>query len=163
MTLSARKYVATFSNVTLGTAAGSIMEIQVPDNTIIIPLRAWVGAAIGASPGDEGVDIALYGNDLVATGGTGMTEQPLTPAAAIDPSNCTALLEPVIAATPLDLFDDSYHIQNGWSYLPVPEEREEIIGGNVDPGDNLGIRLVTASIATFVASGGIRWVEISAA
>lgn len=160
---SSRIYSASFQNTTLGTAAQSIMEVQVPDNTVCVILRAWLGAARGANPASRGVGIALYGNDAVATAGTGMTEQPLTPAAAADPSNCTALLEPTIGATPLDLYSDSFHIQNGWLYLPVPEERPTFIGGNADPGDNFGIRLVTASAATWVSSGGIIWVELSAA
>ena len=47
-----RIFVATFRNVTIGTAVQSIMEVQVPDNTIIEVLRAWVSPAIG-TPADE--------------------------------------------------------------------------------------------------------------
>jgi hypothetical protein len=160
---SERIYVATFQNVTIGTTAQSIMELQVPDNTIIEILRAWISAAITATPIDEVIAIALYGNDAVATGGTAMTEQPLSPAAAADPSNVTALLEPTIGATPLDVYNGSYHLQNEFSYPPIPEEMETLIGGNADPGDNFGIRLPVASTATPAVSGGIRWREISAA
>jgi hypothetical protein len=159
---SERIYVATFSNVTIGTAAQSIMELQVPDNTVIEILRAWLSPEIGTAA-DEVIHVALYGNDAVATGGTAMTEQPLSPAAAADPSNVVGLLEPTIGATPLDLYDDAYHLQNPWIYPPIPEEMEVFIGGNADPGDNVGLRLVTASTATPNISGGIRWREISAA
>ena len=160
---TSRLYVATFSNVTIGTAAGSIMELQVPDNTVIELLRAWIGADIGTSPLDEIIDVALYSNDAAATGGTGMTEQPMNPVAAIDPSNVTALLEPTIGATPLDLYDHSYHVQNGWEWPPIPEEFTEFIGGNVNPGDNVGMRLVVASTGTPAVSGGMIWKELSAA
>ena len=160
---SSRIYVAAFENVTIGTAAQSIMEVQVPDNTIIKVLRAWLSPAITATPLDEVIAISLYGNDVAATGGTPMTEQPLTPAAAADPSNCVALLEPTIGASPVILYPDSYHLQNSWLYPPIPEEMEVFIGGNADPGDNVGIELAVASTATPSVSGGIRWLEISAA
>ena len=156
---SQRVYSATFSNVTLGTAAQSILEVQVPSTSLVVVLRAWLGADIGASPVDEVVNIALYGNDAAATGGTGMTEQALTPTGAGDASNCTALVEPTIGATPLDLIVDSFHLQNGWLYLPVPDERPVLFGGSANPGDNIGIRLVTAAAAAWVGSGGIVWME----
>ncbi len=157
-----RIFVATFEAVTIGTAVQSIMEVQVPDNTIIKILRAWVSPAIG-TPVDEVLAINLYGNDAIATGGTGMVEQPLTPAALADPSNCVALLEPVQAATPSLLYDHAYHLQNEWAYPPIPDEMEVFIGGNLDPGDNVGLELAVASTATPSVSGGIRWSEISAA
>ncbi len=158
-----RIYVATFENVSIGTAAQSIMELQVPDNTIIKILRAWLSPAITATPVDEVIAINIYSNDAVATGGTPMTEQPLPPAAAADASNVTALLEPTIAATEFTLYADAYHLQNGWVYPPIPEEMEIFIGGNADPGDNVGLELAVASTATPSISGGIRWAEISAA
>ncbi len=157
-----RIYVATFRNVTIGTTVQSIMEVQVPDNTIIQILRAWVSPAIG-TPADEVLAISLYGNDAVATSGSAMTEQPLTPAAAADPSNCVALLEPTQAATPVGLGDDGYHLQNGYLYAPIPDEMEIFIGGNADPGDNVGLELAVASTATPAVAGGIKWAEISAA
>ncbi len=160
---TSRLYTATFSNATIGTAAGSIMELQVPDNTVIELLRAWVGADIGGSPLDEVFDVALYGNDAAATSGSAMVEQPMNPVAAIDPSNVTALLEPIIGATPLDLYDHSYHIQNAWEWPPIPDEFTDFIGGNVNPGDNIGIRLVVASTGTPAVSGGMIWKELSAA
>ncbi len=159
---TSRMYVATFSNVTIGTAAGSIMELQVPDNSVIELLRSWVGPGIG-TPLDEVLNIALYGNDAAATGGTAMTEQPWGPVAAIDPSNVTALLEPTIGATPLDLYIKPYHAQNEWEWPPIPEEFTDLIGGNADPGDNIGMRLVTASTGTPAVSGGMIWKELSAA
>jgi len=158
-----RIYVATFENVTIGATAQSIMEVQVPDNTIIQILKAWLSPGITATPLDEVIAISLYGNDAAATGGSAMTEQPLTPAAAADASNCVALLEPTIGASPLILGGDAYHLQNKWEYPPIPDEMEVFIGGSADPGDNVGIELAVGSTATPALSGGIKWAEISAA
>lgn len=160
---SERIYVATFQNVTIGTAAQSIMELQVPDNTIIELLDAWISPGITATPLDEVIAFTVYGNDAAATGGAGMTEQPLSPVAAIDPSNVTALLEPTIGATPLDIRNAGYHLQNEHSYLPIPETMATFFGGNANPGDNVGLRLPVASTATPAVSGGMTWREISAA
>ncbi len=160
---TSRMYVATFANVTIGATAQSVMEVQVPDNTVIEVLEAWVGADIGATPADEVFDFAFYGNDAAATGGSGMTEQPLTAVGVIDASNCTALLEPTIGATPFDLYGDSEHIQNRWVWSPIPELFLPFMGGSAEPGDNVGIRLRTASTATPAVSGGIMWKELSAA
>ena len=160
---SSRIYSATFENVGIGTAVQSIMEVQVPDNTVCVVLRAWLSPHIGTPVLNEVNAITFYGNDAAATSGSAMTEQPLTPAAAADASNCTALLEPTIGASPLLLFGDAYHMQNKWEYLPLPEERETFIGGNTDPGDNFGLELAVTSTTIFVVSGGIRWLELSAA
>lgn len=161
-----RVYSASFSNITIGTGAEPIIELQVPDNTIIEILRAWLSPEIGTTIADEVIHIALYSNNDASTGGAALTEQPLTPAAAADPSNVTALdtsTALTIGATALDIYRDAYHLQTGWLYLPVPEERVTIIGGSTDPGDNFGIRLVSTSTATPNISGGIIWSEISAA
>ena len=158
-----RIFVAAFENVTIGAAVQSIMEVQVPDNTVIKVLRAWVSPAITATPLDEVIAVNLYGNNDAASGGSAMVEQPLTPAGIADPSNCTTLLEPTIGASPLILYPHAYHLQNEWAYPPIPDEMEVFIGGNLDPGDNVGLELAIASTATPAVSGGIRWSEISAA
>ena len=120
---AARIYVAGFENVTIGTAAQSIMEVQAPDNTIIEVLHAWLSPAITATPIDEIIAISLYGNDAAATSGTTPAIQPLTPAAAADPSNCTFRLEGTIGATPFILHPDAYHLQNGWSESHAVQDR----------------------------------------
>lgn len=157
-----RIYSANFENVTIGTAIQSIIELQIPDNTIVTLYRAWLSPEIGTAA-DEVIGVNVYGNDAAATGGAALVEQPLTPAATIDPSNVTSLGEPTIGATPVTLYADAFHLQNGWLYLPVPEERIVIIGGNADPGDNIGLELSVASTATPNISGGMTWTEISAA
>lgn len=159
---SRRVYSATFENISQGTAAASIMELQVPANSIIKVLRAWLSPAIG-TPVDEVVAISVYSNDVAGASGTAITEQGLTPAAQADPTNCTAVYKPTIGATPFFLYRDGYHLQNGWLWVPIPEEMPILIGGNSDPGDVLGLELAIASTNTFSISGGFIWEEVSAA
>lgn len=159
---SRRVYNAAFENIQIGTAVQSIMEVQVPDNTVIQVLRAWLSPAITATPIDEVIAISVYTNDVAGAGGTAMVEQPLTPAAAADPSNCTAIRVPTIGATPFFTYRDAYHLQQGWLYAPIPDEMEVLFGGNVDPGDVVGLELAIISTASPFISGGIRWEEFSA-
>jgi hypothetical protein len=138
-------------------AAGSIIELQVPAATIVEVLRIWVGAAEGTDPVAEVQEISIYVNDGPATAGTALTEQELrgsTDAAAA----AAALAAPTIAASPVDLYFDAFHVQNGWLYLPVPEERIVIVGGTTN--DNVGIRFPVAPDASTTFSYGIIWGEI---
>jgi len=138
-------------------AAGSIIELQVPANVQIEILRAWVGPAEGADPVAEVQEISLYVNDAVATGGTGLTEQELR--GSLDAtSSVVALAAPTIGATPVDLMFDAFHVQNGWLYLPVPEERVRIAGGTTN--DNVGLRFPVAPDASMTFSYGMIWAEL---
>ncbi len=65
---------------------------------------------------------------------------------------------PTIGATPTDLYFDGYHVQNGFLYLPVPEERPIIVGNSTQ--DNFGIRFPVAPDQAMVISYGIIWGEI---
>lgn len=153
-----RIYTATFASVAFS-AAGSVMELQVPSGSTIVVLRAWIGAAEGTDPVAEVQEVGLYGNDAAATGGTAMTEQELQ-GGADSSSSVTGLRGPTIGATPIDLYMDAFHLQNGWLYLPVPEERIQIIGTSADPGDNVGIRFPVAPDASITISGGMTWGEL---
>jgi len=134
-----------------------LIELQVPANVQMELIRAWVGAAEGADPVAEVQEICLYKNDGPATGGTALAEQELqgslAPAASV-----VAVANATVAATPVDLIYDAFHLQNGWLYLPLPEERPRIAGGTTD--DNIGIRLPVAPDAAIVLSVGMVWGEI---
>jgi hypothetical protein len=138
-------------------AAGSIIELQVPAATRIEILRAWVGPAEGTDPVSEVQEISLYVNDGPATAGTALTEQELRGSTDAT-SAVAALAAPTIAATPVDLIFDAFHVQNGWLYLPVPEERVTIMGGTTN--DNVGLRFPVAPDASMTFSYGMIWGEL---
>ena len=138
-------------------AAGTIIELQVPAATVLELIRAWVGPAEGTDPVSEVQEISIYLNDGPATAGTALTEQEIrgsTDAA----SAVAALAAPTIAATPVDVYFDAFHVQNGWLYLPVPEERILIVGGTTN--DNVGLRFPVAPDASTTFSYGMIWGEI---
>lgn len=149
-------YVATFDSTAFSTAIG-VIEIQAADETIIEIIRAWVGPAEGASPLDEIQTINMYRNDAAGSG-TSMTEQEVQ-GEGDNASTATAISEVTVGATPEDLWFDAYHTQNGWLYLPVPEERIRINGGTGQ--DNFGIRFPVAPAASMNISAGVLWHEFS--
>ena len=138
------------------TTADVLIELQVPAATQIEILRMW------CSPADNLIDdvqeIEIYGNDGVATGGTALTEQEIQ-GQDDAASGVTALGGPTIAATATTLYPDSFHLQNGWLYLPVPEERIRVAGAGTI--DNVGFRFHVAPGASVTVSYGVTWGEIS--
>lgn len=138
-------------------AAGSVIELQVPANTVIEILRAWIGAAEGTDPVAEVQEMSIYVNDAAASGGTALTEQELR-GSADAASAVAALAAPTIGATPVDLYFDAFHVQNGWLYLPLPEERISVFGGTTN--DNIGLRFPVAPDVSMTFSYGMIWGEL---
>ena len=133
------------------------MELQVPSNTTAVVLRAWVGAAEAAAPVDEIQEVSLYFT-ATATTGTAVTEREIR-GAADAATAVVAVSEGGTVTTPLDFYFDAYHVQNGWLYLPVPEERPVIQGGTGQ--DNFGIQFPVAPEVSITISHGIIWGEIA--
>ncbi len=140
------------------TGADGLIELQVPTNVQIVILRAWVSADQGTSQLDEGLTVELYNNDGVATGGLGLTEKEVQ-GAADGASAVVALGGATVAATPEPLVPSIEHTQNGWLYVPTPEEAERIAGGTTF--DNIGTRFTTAPSASGTFSYGIKWGELA--
>jgi hypothetical protein len=136
------------------TAAGVLVELQVPANTMIEIIRAWCGPAEDATPIDQVQDIQIYGDATAGTGGTALTEQSLQGDAA---SGVTALGGPTNTAFDAVYLADAFHLQNGWIYLPAPEERIRIVGGS--SLDNIGIAIL-ASPTTMDITYGMIWGEL---
>ena len=139
------------------TGADVLIEVQVPADSQIEIFRMWVGAAEGADPVAEVQEIDVYQNDAVATGGTGLQERILR--GSDDSSTAAVTLGgPTKGATPFSLIPDGFHLQNGWLYLPTPEERIRVSGGGGE--DNVGFRFPTAPDASITISYGVIWGEL---
>ena len=141
----------------VASGAGPLIELQVPSNTQIEIIRAWVGAAEGDNPVDEIQEVYLYGNDAAATGGAAMTELALQGGNDAT-SAVTALSGPAQGATPTTMHRDGFHTQIGWLYLPYPDERIRIAGAGTI--DNIGMGFPIAPDASITISAGITWGEL---
>lgn len=140
------------------TGAAAIIELQVPANTVVDILRMWIGPAEGTDPVAEVQELSVYVNDAAATGGTALSENEIQ-GSGDGASACAGLAAPTIGATPTDIYFDAFHLQNGWLYLPVPEERFRVQGGTTN--DNIGLRFPIAPDQSTTISYGIIWGEIS--
>jgi hypothetical protein len=138
------------------TALGVLIELQVPANSIIEIIRAWCGPGEDATPIDEMQDIQIYGDATPGTAGTALTELALQGGDAA--SNVVALGGPTNAAFDATYIADAFHLQNGWLYLPVPEERIRIVGGS--SLDNVGLAFVSFNPTTVDLSYGMVWGEL---
>ncbi len=116
-----RVVAATMESQAVSGADLPIIELQLPADTTIEVIRVEIGAAEGATPLDEMQEIALYWNSTAGTGGTALTEFVLNGGGTVSTAalrNLTA-----IGGGSSQFYHSGFHWQNGWLYLPVPEER----------------------------------------
>jgi hypothetical protein len=100
-------------------------------------------------------ELAFYVNDASGTG-TAITEKVLKgsgSAAGVAISNVTE------GATPTEFWGTGFHWSTGYLYLPVPEERIQVIGGSAE--DNFGFHFPVTPDASTTFSATIVWGEIS--
>jgi hypothetical protein len=132
-----------------------IIELTCPANAMIEIIRVEIGPAEGASPVDEVQELALWMGTIAGTGGSAMTETILRGDGTISGSALSSL---TALGTGNIIYATAYHTQNGWLYLPVPEERPQLIGG----GDDIfNLHFPTVPDAALVSSTTIVWGEVA--
>ena len=140
------------------TTAKVLIELVVPTAVYIEVLRCWVGPAAGADPLDKVLPIALYTNDVTATGLTALTEQEIQ-GGGDTASLVVASSDATVGATPVDIYRDAFHLSKGWLYQPVPDERIKIPGHSGGDIDFFGIRLPATPEVSSTLAFGITWKE----
>ena len=148
-------YSATRGSAATVTTAAVLMELQVPAGTQIELIRAWVSPAETLT--DDIQQIQLYLNDAAATGGASWTEQEIQ-GVADGVSGVVALSEGTVGASVLPVIMDSFHLQQGWLYLPMDDERIRVSGGSAV--DNVGMRFPVAPASSIDITFGMLWGEI---
>ncbi len=139
--------------ITLGDAP--LLEIQLPADTTVEIIRVEIGVAEGATPVDEVQEVQLYRGSTVGTGGTGIAEQVYwgsSPPNAVALRNLTA---PGAGEAPL--YQSAFHWQQGWVYLPVPEERIKVQSLGTD---NFGIVFPLAPAVSVVCTATLVFGEV---
>lgn len=140
------------------TTAAVLIALQVPADTQIEIIRAWCSAASNDPPLDEMQEIELYVNDANSTGGAALTEFDVQ--GSDDVPSVTALGGSTAitqGATPDVIYPDIFHLQNGWLYLPVPEERIRRVGATAS---EVGLKLAQAPNTSSTISYGMIWGEV---
>jgi hypothetical protein len=133
-------------------AADTLLELTAATDTGVDLLRAWVsprGAVL-----DQIQEINVFTNDAAGTG-TSQTPVALKPGYAAFGGTARDVIT-VEGATPTDIVEDGFHFQNGWLYLPLPEERIRIAGGDI-----MGIRFPVAPDAAMNIACGMIFGELA--
>ncbi len=145
---------ASMESTSLTLVDDPLLELLCPANMIIDVIRVEIGPAEGAAPVDEVQEIALWMGTVVGSGGGAITERIVTGSGTIGGvavSNVTTI------GTGNEFYHTAYHTQNGWLYLPVPEERPRLISGG---DDVFAVVFPTAPDAAIVTSASIIWGEL---
>ena len=123
MTNYDRVVAASLISTSLTLADDPLLELLCPANMTIDIIRVEIGPAEGATPIDEIQEVALWMGTAVGSGGGAITELIVRGSGTIGGvavSNVTTI------GTGAEWYHSAYHTQNGWLYLPVPEERPQL-------------------------------------
>ena len=149
-----RTVAASMESTSLTLVDDPLLELLCPANMIIEVIRVEIGPAEAAAPIDEIQPIALWMGTVVGSGGGAITERIVTGSGTIGGvavSNVTTI------GTGNEFYHTAYHTQNGWLYLPVPEERPRLVSG----GDDVFAAVFpTAPQVAIVTSCTIVWGEV---
>ncbi len=131
--------------------ADTLLELTAATDAGAELIRAWVsprGALL-----DQIQEVNVFVNDAAGTGTT-QVPQLLKPSNALFGGTARDLIT-VEGTTPTDKIEDGFHFQNGWLYLPVPEERIRIT-----PTQIMGIRFPVAPDAAMNIACGMVFGEL---
>ncbi len=149
-----RTVAASMESTSLTLVDDPLLELLCPSDAIIEIIRVEVGPAEGASPVDEVQEIALWMGTDVGSGGGALTERIVTGSGSIVG---VAVKNVTTIGTGSEFYHTAYHTQNGWLYLPVPEERPRLIpGGN----DVFAVVFPVAPQVAIVTSITMVWGEV---
>ena len=149
-----RVVAASMASTSLTLVDDPLLELLCPSDAIIEIIRVEVGPAEGASPVDEVQEIALWMGTIVGSGGGALTERIVTGSGSI---KGVAVKNVTTIGTGNSFYFTAYHTQNGWLYLPVPEERPRLIPGS---DDVFAVVFPVAPDAALVTSITMVWGEV---
>jgi len=146
---------ATMESQAVSLVDDPVIEVVMPANSVAELIRVEIGAAEGAAPLDEVQEVVIYSATATGTGGTGLTEHLVRGEGTI--SGAASRNHTAPGAGVLEWYFSGFHWQNGWLYLPVPEERPLLKSGG---DDVFAVLFPTAPDAAMVVSTTIVWGEI---
>ena len=148
-----RIVAATLESTSLTLVDDPLLELLCPANMTIDIIRVEVGPTEGTDPVDEVQEIALWMGTVVGSGGGALTERIVRGSGTIG-GVCVKNVTTI--GTGNEWYHAAYHVQNGWLYLPVPEERPQLISGG---DDVFAVVYPVAPDAAMVVSATIVWGE----
>jgi hypothetical protein len=126
--------------------ADTLLELTAPSTGGVELIRAWVdprGAIL-----DQIQEIDIFINNAAGTG-TSQTPVPVNESMEAFAGTARDLIT-VEGTTPTVVYSSGFHFQNGWLYLPVPEERIRCAASQI-----MGIRFDVAPDAAMAIACGM--------
>lgn len=147
---------ASLESTSLTLVDDPLVELTCPANVTIEVIRVEIGAAEGATPIDEVQPVALWKGTLAGSGGGAPTERLIRGSGTILGTVATNV---TTIGTGNEFYHTSYHVQNGWLYLPVPDERPQLVPGS---DDIFAVVFNVAPQVAIVTSCTVVWGEVGA-
>jgi hypothetical protein len=147
---------ASVEGVTVSLIDDPVMELRIPANGYAEIIRVEIGVAEGADPLAESQELAFFTATGDGTGGSANTTE------AIIRGSGTILgsvqqEETAAGAGLVEHIQPGFHWSIGHLYLPVPEERYQLVSGGQD---HFGFYFPTAPDAATTFSARIVWGEV---
>lgn len=146
---------ATMESQAVSLVDDPVIEVVIPANAMAELIRIEIGVGEGATPVDETQPVVIYSATSAGTGGTALTEYVIRGGGTVLGAATRNLTAP--GAGVLEWYFSGFHWQNGWLYLPVPEERYVSKAGSQDV---FGFYFPTAPQAATTFSATIIWGEV---
>lgn len=142
-----RAYGVNIVGGSLTAAATTLIEASAGTQKLGIITRSWLSQHSNTTSAQQGIQIARQ-----STNGTNVTSPVLTPADISDSAVTMAARGLCTTQGTLGavLYPDAFNWQNGWLYLPVPEERITLSGATTT---STGLRTTTTPPALTVNTG----------
>ena len=148
-----RAYHINMAAASLTAAATTILEFSAGSQKLGIITRMWLSQQSNTTSAQQGIQIARQ-----STNGTSVVTPVSTPADISDIAitgvpRGMCVTQGTLGAV---LYPDSFNWQNGWLYLPVPEDRITVSGATTT---NTGLRTLTTP-PTLTCNAGMSLLEI---
>ena len=140
-----RAYALTVDGGTLTAAITTLIEFTAPATKSVLVTRAWISQRSNTTSAQQAVQI-LRRSTASTNVGTALTN-PLDAGDTAFGGTARALAT-VLGTAGAVLVPDSFNWQNGWLWLPVPEERIIVPGGGF-----LSLHLPVAPAALTISCG----------
>lgn len=142
-----RAYDATISAGSLTAAATSILEVSAGSQKLAVILRAWLSQHSNTTSAQQGVQLARQSTNGTNVGTATIVPTDISDTAATFTARALCTTLGTIGAL---LYPDAFNWQNGWLYLPVPEERITVSGATTT---STALRTTTTPPAVTINAG----------
>lgn len=150
-----RTVAATMESQAVSLIDDPVLEVVMGANSFGELIRIEIGAAEGTDPLAEVQEVAIYSATAGGSGGTALTERLVQGEGTIMGAASRNHTGPPTGI--IEWYFSGFHWQNGWLYLPVPEERYRSKAGDQDV---FGFHFPTAPDAATTFSATIIWGEV---